>query len=213
MDIDWGPAFADRRHILTTTWLWELPFGQGGGGLLDRLASGWYVSGILTAMSGVPLDVCQSSQAYGGGLAFAGCSGAIPIGDLDLDNTVHTGVTGSRGVGTVGDPAAGGTGLNLFADPEAVLNSFRPISLSQDARAGRGTIRMLPRWNVDLSIGKFTRVAGDVRLGFTADILNLFNVIQYGAPSLNYNSPATFGVLRTQGNKARAIQLGLRLEF
>jgi hypothetical protein len=212
-DVDWGPAFADRRHVANVNWLWDLPFYRGGNELIGRLARGWYVSGIFTASSGVPLDVCQSRQAYGGGLAFAGCSGAIPVGDLNIESAINRGVAGSGGVGTVGDPSNNGTGLNLFADPESLLDKFRSISLSQDARAGRGTIRGLPRWNVDLSIGKTTPVRENVRVVFTADFINLFNNVQYNNPSLNLTSPATFGVLRSQGNTPRAIQLALRLEF
>ena len=41
-------------------------------------------------------------------------------------NDVHNGIAGSGGVGTVGNPATGGSGLNLFADPVTVIYVGEP---------------------------------------------------------------------------------------
>ena len=210
-DIDWGPASFDRTHVLTVTGAYDLPFGRGGGAL-SRLTGGWYVAGIVNASSGVPLDVCQRSGVFGGGLVFSGCVGAVPIRGLDLETGVYA-TSGSGGVGVTADPSAGGTGLNMFRDPEAVRNSFRPVLISEDRRAGRGTLRGLPRWNLDLSIGKKTRLARDVDFVFAAEILNVFNTVQFNNGALNFFAPANFGVIVSQGNTPRAVQLGFRLEF
>lgn len=209
-DIDWGPADFDRTHVLNVTGVYDLPFRQTGP--LGVLAGGWYVAGIFSASSGVPLDVCQRAGVFGGGLAFTGCVGAIPTGDRPTAD-VNTGVTGSGGVGTTGNPATGGTGINLFEDPEAVYDSYRRVLISQDPRAGRATVRGLPRWNLDLSIGKRTQIARQVHGVFTAEIINVFNSLQYGNPSLNLASPASFGVITSQANTPRQIQLGFRIEF
>ena len=123
------------------------------------------------------------------------------------------GVAGSGGVGTSADPAAGGTGLNMFADPQAAYRAFRYIQLAQDDRAGRGTLRGLSRWNLDMSIGKKIDITGNVRGVVTAEILNLFNTVQFNNGSLNFATPATFGVITGQGNTPRQIQLGFRVEF
>lgn len=217
-DLDYGPAAFDRRHVVTSLWLYELPFGTNRrfsttNSVLNSLFGGWNFSGIFTANSGLPMDACQSSGAFGGGNIFTVCSGAIPVGDLDFDNSVHQGVAGSGGVGSAGDPAAGGTGLNLYSNPEAVLNSFRPIRISEDRRVGRGVLRGLPRWSLDFSFGKRTAVAEQVEMVISLDIFNAFNNVQFDNPSLNLSSPATFGVLTSQGNTPRSIQLGLRVEF
>jgi hypothetical protein len=107
----------------------------------------------------------------------------------------------------------GGTGVNLFADPQAVFNSFRRVLISQDTRAGRGTLRGLPRWNVDWSFGKRTRIGQRVNAVFTADFINLFNTVQFANPSPTLTAPANFGVITAQGNDPRAVQLSLRMEF
>ena len=48
---------------------------------------------------------------------------------------------------------------------------------------------------------------------FTAEIVNVFNSLQYSNPTLNLATPANFGVITSQGNTPRQIQLGFRLEF
>ena len=73
---------------------------------------------------------------------------------------------GSGGVGTDGDPATGGSGLNIFANPEAVLTDFRPIQVSKDARSARGVLRGLHYWNFDLSLAKRTLVTDRVAFLF-----------------------------------------------
>lgn len=144
---------------------------------------------------------------------FTGCVGAIPAGSADAETTVSRNNAGSGGVGTTGNPETGGTGLNLFDNPEAVFDSYRRVLISQDDRAGRATIRGLPRLNLDLSIGKRTRFTGTIEGVFTAEIVNVFNSLQFNNPGLNLASPASFGVITSQGNTPRQIQLGLRVEF
>ncbi len=217
-DIDYGPAFFDRRHVFNALWFYELPFGRGRAvsarGAVDKLIGGWYVSGIFTANSGLPLTVVQSNQVWGGDpLNFSAGAGAIPTRKPNFGNEVHSGVTGSNGVGTASDPSTGGSGLNLFANPEAVLNSFRKIRISEDGRQARGVLRGLPRWNLDLSLGKKTEITEDVRLVFSFDFMNIFNRVEFVDPTLSMLNPTAFGVLTTQFNTPRAIQFGFRVEW
>jgi hypothetical protein len=212
LDIDWGPAGTDRRHILNVTSVYDLPFGRNGG-RLAALTGGWYVAGIFTATSGVPLNVCQRTGVYGGGLAFTSCVGAIPSADLDVDPGVYKGVTGSGNVATTGNPATGGTGINLFENPEQVYNSFRRVLISQDETSSRGTLYGLPRWNLDFSVGKRTRISQTVHAVFTAEAVNVLNRLQFGNPTLNLANPQSFGVINSQTGNPRQIQLGVRIEF
>jgi len=218
--LEYGPAFYDRRHVFNANWFYDLPFGRGRrfgteSGVVDKLMGGWYVSGILFANSGLPLLVCQDPRVYGGDPTGVGyCAGAIPLVKPHWGNDVHSPVAGSGGVGTAGDPAKGGSGLNLFANPEEVYKSFRKILISEDTRTGRGAIRGLPRWELDFSLGKKTKVTESVQLVFTLDFLNVFNRVEFANPTyIDLRSPASFGVLTAQANTPRAIQLGFRVEF
>jgi hypothetical protein len=121
-------------------------------------------------------------------------------------------VVGSGGVGT--NAGGGGTGLNYFKNPEEVYNSFRQIRISEDTNRHRGAIRGLARWNLDMSIGKETTITERVRLRFSADFTNIFNRVEFSDVAfLDFNDPAGFGVLNSQYNQPRFIQLGFRLEW
>jgi hypothetical protein len=217
--IDYGPAFFDRRHVLNAMGVYEIPMGKGhrittGGAAGDRLLGGWYVAAIYIANSGLPLTVMESNQAFGGGDIFNSIiSGAVPIVKPNYGDSVHSGIAGSGSVGTVGNPATGGSGLNLFTDPAAVIGNFRPINVSQDGRSFRGTLRGLPFWNLDVSVGKRTALTERVNILFSADFLNIFNHVVFSDPTLNLSDPQSFGVVTSQFNTPRAIQLGLRIEF
>jgi hypothetical protein len=217
--IDYGPSFFDHRHVVTANWVYELPFGRGtrfntDSEPLNKVIGGWYFSGIFKAASGLPLTVAESNQAWGGGDTLGlVVAGAIPINKSDFGNSVHSGVPGSGGVGTDGNPATGGSGLNIFANPQAVLADFRPIQVSKDGRSGRGVLRGFPYSNFDLSLAKRTLVTERVAFLFSADFLNAFNHVVFNDPTLSMQDPASFGVISSQANNPRAIQFGLRLEF
>ncbi|MCL6480906.1 MAG: hypothetical protein K6U02_04195, partial [Firmicutes bacterium] len=225
-DAEYGPSGFDNTHIFNGTYLYELPFGRGrwlgvDNSIIDRVINGWYVSGIFTARSGDPLIVTQGTQVWGGTLFLGFATGAIPTVDPStFGNSAVSGVAGSGGVGTTGNPATGGSGLNLFRDPEAVFNSFRRIELSRDGRSGRANpLRGMPRWNLDMSIGKRTHIAERVSFVFSFDFFNIFNHLDFANPGLALTAPQSFGVIssqlvpanRTEG--ARWIQFGARVEF
>jgi hypothetical protein len=143
-------------------------------------------------------------------------------------------VTGSNGVGTNSSPANKGSGLNLFADPFAASQNFRPILLASDGRSGRANpIRGLGHWNLDASLGKNTAITERVHAIFSADFFNIFNHVIFCDPgATNGNNLSTcggslslasglqnFGVISSQfipANRtsgSRWIQLSLRFEF
>ena len=122
-------------------------------------------------------------------------------------------LTTTAGCGSSGNPATGGTGLNIFADPGAVCSLFRPIQLSTDATSRGGTLRGLGSWNVDVSFVKKIKLTEKARLTFSSEFFNLFNHVNFLDPAMSLQSPQTFGVLTTQANDPRQVQLGLRFDF
>lgn len=221
--VEYGPSPFDITHIFNGLWLYEIPV-KSNKPVLKQLLNGWQVSGIFTARSGDPLVVVQGTQVWGGSLFLGFNSGAIPTRNpLSFSNYVNRNATGSNNIGTNSSPANRGTGLNMFANPEEVHNSFRRVEVSRDGRAGRANpLRGMPRWNLDGSVGKRTQVIGGehpVVLRFSFDFFNLFNKVDYTNPSLDLNNPRGFGVITTQFTPAnrvdgsRWIQAGLRVEF
>ncbi len=233
LNAEYGPSGFDFRHIFNGKWVYDLPF-KSSNSFLKRLIEGWYNSGIFTTISGQPLTATEGSQVWGGTLALGFNTGKVPTVDPgSFNDGVHTGVTGSNGVGTNSDPAKKGTGLNLFGDPFAVSNDFRPVLLASDGRSGRSNpLRGLGHWNLDTSFGKRTAITERIHVTFSADFFNLFNHVIYCDPgATNGNNVGcggslslasglqNFGVISSQfipANRtsgSRWIQLSLRFEF
>lgn len=66
--------------------------------------------------------------------------------------------------------------------------------------------------NFDISVFKNTQITEKVRLQFRAEAFNAFNRVQFGVPNTSINS-AALGVVSSQQNIPRNIQLALRLLF
>ena len=118
--------------------------------------------------------------------------------------------------------------MNLFSNPEAVYNSFRPFILGLDGPngGGGGPLRGLSQWNIDLTVSKDIHFTERFGLMFVATFSNLTNHPQFHDPYLDLQDPGDFGVISggpfglatqsgSQGNGAlpRQIEFGLRFRF
>ena len=212
-DVEYGRSIFDRRHVLNLNGVYELPAGKGHrlsfGNGFDRAIGGWFISGIATAWSGVPLVVSDSSgsQTWGDATILGPASGAIRT------SAVSTGLNGP----------ISGTGFNFFSNGKSAITSFRPVQLSSDGRSGRANpITGLPYRNMDISISKDTKITERLNSKFAADMFNVLNHPNFANPSqanLNITNPNTFGTINSsytppnRTNSARWIQLSIRLEF
>jgi len=226
LDAEYGPSTFDITHQFNSTFLYELPFGKGkffsvSNTALNKVVGGWYVSGIFSARSGDPLTVTQGPGVWGGSLNLNFNSGAIPTVDpLSFGNSVNSNIAGSNNIGINGNPATRGTGLSLFGNPEQVYKSFRRVNVSTDGRAGRANpLRGLPRWNMDMSLGKKTTIKERLNVTFALDFFNLTNHVDFANPGLSLTDPRAFGVITSQFvppdrvSGSRWIQFGMRIEF
>lgn len=210
--LQYGSSLFDLRQTLSVIALWNLPFGRGhrfsSHSWADSIIGGWYVSGIETVQPGFPTAVAEGTQVYGDGAALGATTYAIPTVPIgNLNPSVHSGI-------------GGGTGLNLFANPSAALKDFRPVELSSDGLTGfANPITGLPLVNLDLSLGKETRIKENYAVSFSAEFFNFFNNVNYVTPTLSLTSPGNFGAITQQLVPtdriagSRWIELGLRLDF
>ncbi|MFZ0640755.1 MAG: carboxypeptidase-like regulatory domain-containing protein [Candidatus Acidiferrales bacterium] len=224
-DASYGPSLYDRRDLFTADYVYQLPFGTGHrfhlSNGLDRAVSGWYWSGIFEAYSGLPNTVTESADAWGVSSILGAGVPAIPtVPTSNLKNSLNSGVTGSGGIGTATDPANGGTGLNVFSNPAAAFGDFRYINLATDGRDGSGNpLRGLGMWNMDMAVGKSTKIKEGISADFSAQFLNVFNNVNFASPFLSLENPSAFGeitntfVPNNRTNSARWIELGLRVSF
>jgi hypothetical protein len=66
--------------------------------------------------------------------------------------------------------------------------------------------------NYDFAAFKDTKILERFSLQFRAEIFNLFNRVQFGAPNQTFGG-STFGVVNSQANNQRLVQLAVRLKF
>jgi hypothetical protein len=179
-----------------------------GNKLLHYTLDGWSVAPLFTAQSGAPLEVNIGSgtsdcQSFGE----SNCSSdstyenAVTVSKYTGGNSLSENVAGNATtkVGTSGNPATGGSGLNIFSDPNAIYNEFGRLVLGVNTNSnGAGILRNFPTWNLDMQLSKDFVVPKHEGIGltFNAQFLNMLNHFQAGTPSLNIDSPTTWGPAR-----------------
>ena len=197
-ELNRGPAGYDRTHNLQTYWVWDLPFGRSrrwaADGVAAALFGGWQVNGVMSIMSGTPINIVQNG-------AFnlnAGGSGQYP----DQVKT-EVRIVGGVGVGSEYFDRSAYSAVNIPADqPQRFGNS------------GRNPIRGPEFWNVDLGLFRTFEIVGRVRLQFRAEALNALNHPNFGNPGGDISNAGTFGfITSTTGTGERNLRFGARLSF
>jgi hypothetical protein len=198
-----GPASFDRKHMFSSSFVWDIPFANKSNGFVRAVFGGWQVSGIFAAQTGTPLDFTMSAA------------------DLRAPgNTQRPNLNGTPKIyGTVGPLAAGSTDLTkLYFDPTVfsapAANTFGNLTRNSSIR-GPGYV------NLDASVIKrfrFTeRIGGELR----ADALNVTNTPQFNNPGTSFTPPpagqayapgSTFGQV-TSAFGERLVRFGARVTF
>jgi hypothetical protein len=220
----YGPQPFDIRFVYNQTLYWNSSSLVRGGGIAKYILGGWNFAPIFTAQSGLPLGTPMNGSSSNSCEAFGeiNCSSgntnthenAPMIGPFSGGNSAHYNVAVTGGAGLNGNAATGGSGINIFSDPNAVFNNFRRLILGFDTNGGgSGYLRGFPTWNVDMQITKEISVKEKIAAQFSVQISNVLNHFQPSTPSLNIDSAASFGVVTGQANNPRQMEFGLRLKF
>ena len=219
----YGPQTFDYKFVYSLLTLYQEPFFKSQKGIMGRVLGGWTIAPLFTASSGAPLQISVGTGSNTNAQAFGEVYGnnntglyenAVGAAPFTGGNSAHNNVTPSGGVGT-----SGNSGINMFTNPAAIYAQFRPPVLGLDTNTnGAGPIRGFPTWNLDATLSKDVRV--NERLGATLlfQFVNVLNHFQPGNPSMNINSPQTWGVVSSQatqqnGAQSRWMEFGLRLRF
>ena len=220
----YGPQFFDYKFTYTQTFLWSEPFFKGQKGFLGRALGGWRIAPIFTARSGAPLAVgtLNSNESFGETQTGGTNDGAVSVGKFTGGSSAVYNINvpnSATGAGINGNTANGGNSINMFANPVASFNEFRPCILGYDTSCGSsGQVRGLSNWNMDLNIAKDfnlwrERVAGTMSFQF----VNVFNHVALADPNLSLASPNDWGVLGSnengQLNSPRQLTFNVRLKF
>ncbi|MGA2201292.1 MAG: carboxypeptidase-like regulatory domain-containing protein [Terriglobales bacterium] len=195
----------DHRHLLSSSFEYGLPFGQGkwiangSSKLLDELIGGWRVSGIFSAFTGSPFKI--DSGAYT--IDFTQTQPAVFIGTKsDIKAGIHTVSQGSGLPPTV----------QYFSNVTNAQGAFTaPIA---GGPGNRNIVTGPGYWDLDLALLKDFKMPWEGhKLVFQTDAINVFNHVNFSNPGASLLVPYTFGNITSDVNGPRILQLGLRYIF
>lgn len=223
----YGPQPFDIRFVYNLTILYQSPYFKDQKGVLGHLLGGWVIAPLFTAQSGAPLEVnvgtgsTQNGQSFGEvyGNSNSAYENAVLIAPFSGGNSAHYNVTVTSGAGLNGNPSRGGSGINLFANPNAIYAEFRRPILGVDTKdGGAGVIRGFPTWNLDATVSKDIRATERIAATFLFQFSNILNHFQPANPTMSIDSPQTWGVVTNQatsanGLQSRQMEFGLRIRF
>jgi carboxypeptidase family protein/TonB-dependent receptor-like protein len=231
-----GVSNFDRTHRFVSSYLWDLPRpGFATKATAGRwLFSNWQVAGIITAMSGLPIDVVDSN------------AGSLYLGANNGLSRPSWAPGATRSTATSNIPAGYSFNPFAFARPTVQAGQMIPSSntgavggatcglstvvCTDFGNVGRNVLRGPKQLNVDFSIIKRFRIDEAKNIEFRAEFFNLFNHVNFANPISNLNAvsssgggvnsntgqiinPGDFGRITATSNNPRLIQFALKMNF
>jgi hypothetical protein len=186
-----GNSSIDARHVLSANFAYQIPFAR------NHWYGGWQWSGITTARTGLPLNVTVTRKAtdvLDGNTLSAERPNLVPGVPLYLD------------YGTTG----------RWLNPAA----FSVPAVGTWGNLGRNALRAPGLFQIDTAVSKKVRLTERASLEFGAQVFNVMNHPQLGAPASNFSSTSNFGRITAPINTSpvgagtpRQMQFLMRLAF
>ena len=225
-----GVSDFDRTHRLVLSYLWDLPQPLAAKSTIGRLLlANWQVAGIITTMSGLPIEIVDTGAGSLYGLSGGGNALARP----------NWAAGATRSTATSNIPAGYLFNPFAFARPVVLASQLIPSS-NGTARAdaigtdiggvGRNVLRGPQQTDVDFSLIKRFPIRESKNIEFRAAFFNLFNQVNFANPISNLNAlqssggsinpitgqiinPGDFGRSTSISNNPRLVQFALKLNF
>jgi hypothetical protein len=185
-----SPQDVAQRLVISS--VYNLPFGQGKRwlnsthGMAAKLVEGWRMSGIATLQSGEPLYLTTSVNSING----------FTLASRPNNNGQSAKLSNPT-------PSAW-FNTSVFSLPAPFTYGTTGRTLPDVRSAGAH--------NLDFSLIKDTRIRESTRMEIRAEVFNLLNTPQFGLPGTTLGA-AGFGVITSQVNPPREVQLALKLLF
>ena len=193
--LEWALSAYDLPQSLKLTYVYELPFGHGkhlGGAWnrwVDGSLGGWQTNGNLSFDDGFPIALSQSGGT------------PLPTYPSQQPNLLA--------------PLQKNNGANwmtqYFANPQVAV-AASPFTIGT-APPVIPNVRQPGTRNASLSLFKefkLSRLREGAHLQFRVESFNAFNYPQFNGPNAAVNS-GSFGVVSSQRNSPREVQLALKL--
>jgi hypothetical protein len=196
----------DTRHLITTDWVYQLPFGTGkaiaGGsnGVVNAFIGGWQWSGIQRWSTGLPFSLFEPGWTTNWQIESYGVqTGPVKVGKhfvngnpqyFDKPDAINAGVScGGCGGGNVRLPYPGEAGQR---------NNFR----------GDGY------FDVDSGLAKSWQLHEQTTLRFEWQVYNVTNSVRFDAASIGSGlTGGNLGVASSTLTVPRRMQFALRVDF
>ena len=191
-ELEYSIGRLDQTHSIKLNTVFELPFGSGKrwltSGIGSHVLGGWRIAAVQSYSSGLPIGVTTSAP--------------LPI----FNGTNRPNVTGA-------DWRAPTAGDEFNPRVDRFLNSaafVQPVGQLGNAPRINGDVRR--SWNLseNISLAKTIAMTNALRLDVRLEAFNVLNRVVWGAPNTSFNN-ANFGMITSQGNSPRQMQLGLKL--
>ena len=231
-----GVSDFDRTHRFVLSYLWDLPRPAfAARETAGRwLLSDWQVAGIITAMSGLPIDIVDSN------------AGSLYLGTNNGLSRPSWAQGANRSTATSNIPAGYFFNPFAFARPIVAAGQLIPSSnigavagatcglptavCTDFGNVGRNVLRGPHQINIDFSVIKRFPIRESKNIEFRAEFFNLFNHVNFANPISNLNAfassggsidpntgqiinPGDFGRIISTSNNPRLIQLAVKLNF
>src|SRR5579885_1498616 len=183
----------DQPHVLTFSYIYELPFGRGkpflSTGAPEKIFGGWKVSAIHSYYSGTPISVTMNNN--------------LPIFNPgQRPNVISSNLRATQGGGSF-DP-----GRDLWLNPAAFQT---PAAYTFGNAARYLNVRNPMGLSESYGFLKDTYIRERFNVQFRCEMSNPFNRVVFGGPTSNFSS-ASFGKIGSAAG-ARQIQFGTKIYF
>ncbi len=194
---NYGPSALDRRHVVTASYVYELPFMKDQKGFTGHILGGWQTSGIVSIATGVPFNVSGNVAPTGGSSQDAAGQGCI-LGATACPIRPNE----------IGDPNNGPKTLKQWFNTSAFAFNGTP---GQVGTARSGAIIGPGYWRVDMSIFKHVKFTEKLGMQLRLETFNVLNHENFNTINTTFGS-SLFGQV-TGSRDPRILQLGAKFEF
>jgi hypothetical protein len=206
-----GPYFSQRKHRLTASGVWEVPWLRNQRSVAGYILGGWSIAPMLVFQSGQPWDMPNLDLAPGVNLSDVALSGK-------KEGQFIYGVKPCIGQRNAT------TGNYDLLSVSTAYGCTQPYFLIREAFQRRTSMfrydefRRPAFWQVDMNFAKMVPITDKMRFQLRLEAFNVFNSPMYD--ERNYNQTTTsadFGRINRnltgQSNFQRFVQLGFRFIF
>ncbi len=190
----------DTRHLISGNWVAELPFGSGkkllGGAnrVLDGVAGGWQISGVVRWTSGLPFSAISGA---GWGTDWDEQSSMVQTGPIQTRTHIDHGQA------------------RVFANPSQALDNMRNPYPGEAGQ--RNNFRGNGYFGADAGLSKIWKPSEGNSIRFAWEAFNVSNSVRFDVNPLtslqNMTTSGEFGVYDATLTKPRVQQVSLRYSF